>query len=99
MYCRAASYTNAQTTANTPGNYMMLGEPAALVQSGAYRAQQMTAPQQPKYPPPLIPVCRLNGALRYDGSQYGQGMDVVDLAVYVNHSNVHYTGCPPNTRE
>lgn len=63
---------------------MMLSEPA-LVQSSAYRAQQMAAPpQQPKYPPPLIPVRHLNGALRYDGPQYGQGMDVVDLAVYVS---------------
>lgn len=78
MPYRAASYTNAQTTA-APANYMMLGEPA-LVQSNAYRAQQM-APQQPKYPPPLIPVRHLNGALRYDTPQYGQGMDVVDLAV------------------
>lgn len=71
-YCRAASYTNAQSTAS-PANYMMLGEPA-LVQSGAYRAQQM-APQQPKYPPPLIPVRHMNGAL-----QYSQPIDVTDIA-------------------
>lgn len=61
---------------------MMLGD-QGLVQSAAYRAQQM-ASQQPKYPPPLIPVRHLNGGLhRYDGPQYGQAMDAVDLAVYV----------------
>lgn len=63
---------------------MMLAEPG-LVQSGAYRSQQMAPQQQqqPKYPPPLIPVRHLNGGLRYDGPQYAQGMEIVDLALYV----------------
>lgn len=69
---RTSSYTNAQTTAAT--NYMMLAEPV-LAQSG-YRGQI----QQPKYPPPLIPVRHLNGGLRYDGPQYGQALDAVDLS-------------------
>lgn len=72
IFNRTSSYTNAQTTAAT--NYMMLGEPA-LAQSG-YRGQI----PQPKYPPPLIPVRHLNGGLRYDGPQYGQAMDAVDLS-------------------
>lgn len=53
----------------------MLGD-SALSQQG-YRGQLVQ--QQPKYPPPLIPVRHLNGTLQYDGPQY-QAMDAVDLS-------------------
>lgn len=57
----------------------MLGD-SALSQQG-YRGQLVQQQQQqPKYPPPLIPVRHLNGTIQYDGTQYQAAMDAVDLS-------------------